>query len=236
MARRPIFIPNSTGTSYVITRMIEFKWFPGMSKSQKQKSIDSFHEAISKEIEASNILEISSKSKSELGVSLSAFNLLITTSIKKKVFSVESAFQASKVFQNGGPYLDLLDKTSREAKKDPRLKNSGKLLCFDFYNTKWPLMPKTLFYDWLYINALAKSETLSSAIINFNVFTDIEFNPQKSVNCQAYSAALYVSLHRRNLLESALSSKESYVKIITMNLPDSIDERRQEQVSLFNID
>jgi type I restriction enzyme M protein len=72
---------------------------------------------------------------------------LITTKTEKK-YSVESAFQASKVFEFGGPYKDILDKTSREAKKDPRLKNSGKLKFFNFGNRKFELVPTTYFYNW----------------------------------------------------------------------------------------
>lgn len=40
-------------------------------------------------------------------------------------YSVECAFQSSKVFENGGAYTDLLYKTSREA-KDERLKKLWK--------------------------------------------------------------------------------------------------------------
>jgi hypothetical protein len=106
----------------------------------------------------------------------------------KKEFSVETAFQSSKVFENGGPYIDLLEGTSKAAKKDIRLKTSGKLTQFKFFNRNWELEPKTLFYDWLYINALSLNEGLKNEIINYTAFSDIEFNPEKSINCQAKSA------------------------------------------------
>ena len=214
MASRPIFIPRFEGNLYVEVALVEFKWYPGFAITQKQKSINSLHEAISKKISVNNILEISSKSLVDLGSQLSAFNLTITTKKYNRKFSVESAFQSSKVFERGGPFVDLLDAASRKAKKDPRIKNSGKLTQFIFFKEKWPLEPKTLFYDWLYMNALTQNDHLSNEIITYEAFTDIEFNPKKSINCQAYSAALFCSLYHRNLLDKALESKESYTEII----------------------
>jgi len=196
MATRPVYIPKLDSVG-VITKNIDFKWFPGMSKSQKQKSVKSLHDAANK-LGVSKILEISSKSEEDLGVNLSAFNLMIKTR-QSKSFSVETAFQGSKVFEKGGPYIDLLNGTSREAKKDIRLKESGNLIEFLFFKDKFPLKPRTYFYDWLYINALCQNKELSNTITSFSGFTDIEFNPKKSINCQAYSAALYVSLFNNGL-------------------------------------
>lgn len=214
MAKRPVYIPITTGNCFVETKFIDFEWFPGFSVSQKQKSIESLHEKSKKIIKDINILEISSKSKDDLGINLSAFNLLITTVKNNKEYTVESAFQASKVFENGGPYVDLLDKTSIEAKKDKRLKTSGKLKKFKFYDFEWDLEPKTAFYDWLYINALKKNEGLSKELLQYNAFTDIEFNPEKSINCQAYAAALFVSLSKRGILSEVFSNKSSYLETI----------------------
>lgn len=214
MAKRPVYVPKKSGNLGVSEIDVEFQWFPGMSKSQKQKSIASLHGAAS-ERNISPILEISSKSEQELGVSLSAFNLLITTKKQKRTFSVESAFQSSKVFQRGGPYIDLLEKTSRNAKKDIRLRESGNLLRFVFFNTEFALKPRTLFYDWLYINALIQNEEAADQILKYSGFTDIEFNPKKSINCQAYSAALYVSLSYSSLLNDALESPSVFEEILS---------------------
>ena len=141
---------------------------------------------------------------------------MITTK-DNRIFSVESAFQSSKKFELGGPYLDILEKSSREAKKDNRLKMSGKLIAFEFYGRQWPLEPKTLFYDWLYIRAVYKNKDLANEILEYDAFTDIEFNPNKSINCQARSAALFVSLSKRNLLEYAMMSIENYFDVIMNN-------------------
>jgi hypothetical protein len=187
MANRPVYVPFNEGKSFVVTYAIEFEWFPGMSKSQKQKSIDSLHSAALERKNVTNLLEISSKSLNPLGVQLSAFNLMIENKSKGSSFSVENAFQAGKVFENGGPYLDLLRKTSREAKSDLRLKNSGRLIKFTSNGNDWDLEPLTAFYDWIYINALHRQHHLAEQLLSYNAFTDIEFNPAKSINCQAYS-------------------------------------------------
>lgn len=215
MASRPIFIPTSTGPTLVDTRHIEFKWFPGLSASQKQKSVESMHLAAECQIPAlSGVLEVSSKSKLDLGIALSAFNLTITTLKNNLTFSVECAFQGSKVFEEGGPYRDIFSLTSREAKKDERLKSSGRLTGFQFFGTEWPLEPRTAFYDWLYINALKKHPETASQLNPYSAFTDIEFNPERSINCQAYSVALFIALERRGLLNEAASSKEAFLEIV----------------------
>lgn len=213
MATRPVYIPESKCLG-VSTRDIDFTWFPGMAKSQKQKSIASLHKSAETE-EISPLLEISSKSALDIGVKLSAFNLSIVTKKHKRELSVETIFQASKVFEEGGPYTDLLDKTSRDAKRDARLKESGKLISFRFFNELFPLEPKTFFYDWLYINALNQNKNLAVKLLKYSGFTDIEFNPKKSINCQAFSAALYVSLSQFSLLDNALESPAIFQEILS---------------------
>lgn len=215
MAKRPIYIPTIEGDTLVSTQHVEFQWLPGMTVSQKQKSIDSLHTSAMCLPEITQILEISSKSREPIGVALSAFNLMINTVKSNRTFSVESAFQSSKIFERGGPFLDILEKTSIEAKKDSRIQESGRLIGFKFFGVDWELEPQTAFYDWLYINALKKQPAYADQIQKYSAFTDIEFNPARSINCQAYSAALFVSLQHRNLLDYATSSKSAFLEIVT---------------------
>lgn len=89
MATRPIFCPilNHGSDVGVVEKMMDFKWYPGMAASQKQKSIKELH-MVAQNNGIGAILEVSSKSLNELGVSLSAFNLCITTKLKKtKLYS-----------------------------------------------------------------------------------------------------------------------------------------------------
>lgn len=215
MALRPVFVPSLTGKSLVWKHDVDFQWFAGMSVKQAQKSIDSLHHAADKQLKIDKVLEISSKSKDPLGVKLSAFNLLIRTKKYGQEFSVECAYQSAKVFEHGGPYKDIRGMTSREAKSDPRLKDSGRLVAFELFGVRWPLQPTTAFYDWLYINALHLHQELAEYVLQHRAFTDIAFNPERSLNCQAYSAALYVSLHERRLLTAdVLARKEAFLEAV----------------------
>ena len=70
-----------------------------------------------------------------------------------------------------------------------------------------------MFYDWLYINSLNRNKKLSLEILNYNAFTDIEFNHKKSINCQARSAAIFVSLCKKGILEETIQDKDKFRKI-----------------------
>lgn len=232
MAERPLFQPVAHGSLMVRTVMVGFQWFPGMAVSQKQKSIASLHEAAAKKGLCDRPLEVSSKSPISTGVALSAFNLGSVLRRSHKPYTVETVFQASKVFENGGPYRDLLHGTSREAKKDPRIQESGRLLRFDYFGTSWELEPKTAFYDWLYINTLAKNPNLMDEASHYDAFTDIEFNPDRSINCQAYSLALFRALQERGLLSDALASKEAFLDVVGYKVISSTSEDTSMQQRL----
>ena len=214
MATRPIFLPMLHTQSCVREQNIEFTWYPGMTKSQYQKSIQDLHAQARLMLKVNRILEISSKSEEQLGVALSAFNLFFITKKNQNKLTVETAFQGSKVFEKGGPYTDLYGVDSKKAKTDPRLKNSGKLHSFKFFGQDFHLEPKTYFYDWVYINALNQNKELSKQLLNYGAFTDIVFNPKKSINCQARSAALFVSLVNQNKLEDSLVSAKCFLEIL----------------------
>jgi hypothetical protein len=193
--------------------MVEFQWFAGLTASQKQKSIRSLHDSAIARGLCDRPLEVSSKSPISTGIALSAFNLSGASPTTGRAYTVETAFQSSKVFDAGGPFRELLYGSSRDAKKDPRLLVSGRLEYFDYFGIRWELEPKTAFYDWLYINTLARNEELADEVTEYDAFTDIEFNPERSINCQAYSLALFKSLEARDLLNEALSSKEMFLEM-----------------------
>lgn len=215
MAKRPVYIPTSNSYSFVKTLFVDFQWIKGISFAQRQKCLDSFHSAIRSSLHINNILEISTKSRSPIGVQLSAFNLQILSSTRKRCFSVECAFQAGKIFENGGPFKEILNLSSIEAKHFfKNRKDLGRIIAFESKGYRWPTTPTTLFYDWLYINALATHPELTSNLQYVDAFTDIEFNPVKSKNCQAHSLALFCALRKRNLLEKVLHSRESFTELM----------------------
>lgn len=200
MAQRPVYAPRKSAP-YVNVYMPEFTWNSGLSASQKRRNVVALHEAYTARFPEQRVLEISSKSLEELGIQLSAFNLKKFVPELGKAVTVECIFQGSKVFSAGGPYTDLYTATSREAKKDSRLGASGYLKGFRFDGRDFPLQPVTVFYNWLYINALLENPALAEALLQYDAFTDIEFNPNKSLNCQAQAAALFVSLSRNGLID-----------------------------------
>lgn len=230
MARRPVFLPKIEGNEFVEEKILYFDWYPGFSPDQVQKSIKSLHrEALRQGFRP--VLEISSSSPQPFGVQLSAFNLQLRA--HGQIFTVEAAYQGSKVFERGGPFTDIYVLTGRDAKKDPRLVNHGRLLGFNFFGMKWNLHPPTAFYDWLYLNALAQNPNLSEQIQGFAAFSDIHFNPEKSFSCQARSAALYVSLMRRGKLEYALSSQENFLAVLENRSQRSHESSIPEQQKMF---
>lgn len=183
MAERPAFFIRD---GKVVSAVYTFQWFPGFAVSQKRKSIESLHDAIRSSEGAAAPLEVSTKSPCPLGVKLSAFRLRLDG------HTLENVFQSAKVFENGGPYPDLLDLPPREAKGDERLRSSGPLRAFRYRGKDFPLLPRTVFYDYIYLRAVKESlpaEELAG-IRDFTHFTDIEFNPSRSLNTQARTAAL----------------------------------------------
>ena len=216
MAIRPYFEIGGGITSFYIEKECNFQFFTGFALSQKQKSIKSFHDEINKNNPSKQILEVSRRAANELGIKLSAFNLKYSN-IDGNDYPVECVFQSSKVFSNGKQYKDLLYKTAKEAKTDERLKNSGKLIKFSLNNVDWELEPKTYFYDYIYISALAKNKALCEMLLTFDIFTDIEFNPRKSFNCQARSVAIAVTLLKNNLLEKYLGDKSLFKTVYSPN-------------------
>ncbi len=201
MAERPVYV-TTMKAPYVTVYKPEFTWNPGQSASQKKKNIAALHEAFNRMVPESNVLEISSKSLQPLGVKLSAFNLPKYVPSLDKSVSLECVYHGGKIFAAGGPYTDLYTATARAAKKDERLKSSGELRGFTFEGEQIPLLPRTAFYDWLYINALMENPELAEQVMEFDAFTDIEFNPNKSLNCQARAAALFVAMKKLGRLDA----------------------------------
>lgn len=213
MAKRICFLSRPDEHPIFSEIEVEFKYYSGFAVSQKQKSICAMHESIKLTDSSLRVLEISTKSTDPLGVALSAFNLKFVDEKTGNAYPLENIFQSSKVFEGGGPYRDLLDVHPKDAKRDERLKESGKLVCFNCDNTIWDTEPKTMFYDWIYIRSLYRDKALSHKILEYNAFTDIEFNQERSINCQARSAAIFVSLSKLGKLEEVLSDKEAFKKI-----------------------
>ena len=207
MAKRPAW-PIENGK--IIRKDFEFAWNGGFAISQKRKNINALHQAI-EDATGQTALEISSKGEVELGNQLSAFNMKTTG-----VF-IENVFQASKRYENGGPYLDLLDVAPKDAKRDERHKTSGKLVAFVRNGEDWPLEPKTVFYDYIYVLAVIENFGCELDINEYNWFTDIEFNPGKSINCQARAVAIYKLIQEKAAF-NVLNDRSAWINFHTLHV------------------
>lgn len=191
-------------TDLYVEQTVEFQFHNGFSAEQKSRSIESMHRAIGAISTGSQILEVSSKSSSQLGVSLSAFNLKLH--YKSIPTSVESAFQGSKVFQDSGPYRDLISMQPWESKRDSRLKSSGLAIGYsDQFDNFYPLGKDSSFYDMVYLTALVSNPALLEKLSDYEIFTDIEFSKTKlgiqknrSFNTQARSCAIASTIYRHS--------------------------------------
>lgn len=207
MANRPIFFanPQRSDSHPVLEQSIEFQWYPGFSVTQKQKSIASLHSAIISSTSLIRPLEISSKSTTPLGVELSAFNLQLSfRSSCILTASVETVYQGSKIFnecsRDDGDRFSLGPRESRHRARV--LGDKGQFSGWEIGQYKFPLSSGVDFYNWLYLGALHQRPELLRELVSYDCFTDIEFNPQKSLACQARSAALarYCVLNECSLL------------------------------------
>lgn len=228
----PVFHVYKEENFSVRTEDVEFKWFPGMSLSQRQHSARSLAESVQKKHPGKKILEVSRMSDNALGVKLSAFNLVYPAGVQTAGRPVECVFQSSKVFRDGGPYCDLLEKSPKDAKTDSRLKSSGPLIKFDIEGETWPNQPLTAFYDWIYLLALRAAPQLANDVSNYDIFTDIAFNPKKSFSCQAKTIALFVALRKKGIVDQVLKSREAYFSYLNTDKDRVVGSATQMKLNL----
>ena len=101
----------------------------------------------------------------------------------------------------------------KEAKTDERHQSSGKLISFVRGEEIWPLEPKTLFYDYIYMNALLENKNAEVMIEliedGYSAFSDLA---TLSLNSQARNCAIFVGLYRAGLLDE-IKNKEFYLRL-----------------------
>lgn len=219
MASRPVFLLDDS--ALVREKPVEFEWHPGFSVAQKQRSVRALHAAAARDSSQSRrILEVSTKGDTALGTQLSAFRLQKTTPGGFRT-CLEAAFQGSKVFQeasgDGRQLSDLYwNRNGKDVKRIMRPWHDVTLKQFRFGDEVWPLEPKSAFYDWLYIRALCEheqSDQIRKELVEYDAFTDIEFNPARSFNCQARSCALFTALDRRSSL-ARTGTRDEFLELL----------------------
>lgn len=213
-------------------------------------------------IKREEILEVSTASHNfETGQALSAINLTYIDENSGACYSVENWFQASKVYAKDGihygPYTALLScmhpkrylnmaldsKTKKQYLDDPlfqRIQNDiadASMACFRMEGMTFPLVPRSGFYDFLYIRALnqPQNRALSDSLMGFRAFTDIMFNPgsgkNKKFNTQARSCAIYVALRKRGVIEQAVHDFDFFLNAVSYDEVSNHDKNDAEPKS-----
>lgn len=196
----------------VVKEDFDIKWVSGLALSQKQRNIETLHRAISERfsIDPNRILEVSTKSKSEVGRLLSSLNLKLK--LHGHEYAFESVYQSSKVFKDGMfgtiHHEEWLRLGGYEAKKRSQ-EIKLPLVEFRFDQRSFPLEPKTMFFDWLYIKCIMQYD-LYFLINQYDFFTDIEFNPKKMVSTQASALCKFKWLVEHSLIEEYLLDPIKY--------------------------
>lgn len=215
MAKRLYFVAKPSYQGLIVEKTIEFEGFRGETLSQKHKSIEAMHHAIRAFESGGRILEVSSVSPDEIGKRLAGTHLFFRTR-EGDVYSVANIFESSKVFEHGGPYKDLLYADPETVSEDPRLRNSGRLLGFYFEDQPYGLVPRNLFFDYIYIQALMEQKELHEEIRRYDMVTDLEYSMGSMFASSARACAYFISLSKAELLEESLKSLESFQKIYTL--------------------
>lgn len=204
MAERSVFISKDVYPFYEEVG-VQFYYFQGFALSQKRKNQIGLHLNFSEAYPERKVLEICAASLYSLGASLSALNLKKRT--KAGITTVESAFQSSRIYGENdeiGPFPELLFYPPRECKKLVVEQSCGlpnrhfKFDGMDFYS---PDHFRSLFFDFMYLNALCEEENKAVAdrllSEGYSAFSDLA---TKSLNSQARSCAIFVSLVKNGLI------------------------------------
>lgn len=249
-ATRPFFAASEKPGQVFYEECASFDWHSGMSWQVRQRSSESFAEAILAKygaggLKGDEILEVSTASKNyAVGKALSAVNLLYKDDAGGLCYSVENWFQAAKVFEKdgivSGPYPELLEvrmpkrylnssiskDVANQYRNDPLFNRIQKetykapLIRFEMLGSCYPMVPRSCFYDYLYVSALnqEKNASLAESIMQYRVFTDIMFTPgsgsKRKYNTQARSCAIFVSLRKRQAVDAATRDIQSFIEAV----------------------
>lgn len=197
MAEKMVFISDGINPFY--EKIINYVFVPGFAPIQRKKNVTNLNESLRIEFPNLKTLEVSTKSDNELGRQLSAFVLKLNGRY------LESVFQSSKVFADGKQYEFLIDKKPIEAKRFIQNLPKQNIVKFRFGGIDYPINPQSFFYDYIYIKALHEIPEISIKLKDFDIFTDIEFNYKKSINCQARACAIYSYLVKTGKVEEYLN-------------------------------
>ena len=125
------------------------------------------------------------------------------------------------VGENGVYYLEPISDNPRELKSllkaFMKANKNAKLSHFAYKGEIFEINAgvansESYFYDFLYFRALRENFSKSEIrqILQYNIFTDIEFNHKVSINCQARSCALYHYALLNDKVDFYVESRENF--------------------------
>ena len=71
-------------------------------------------------------------------------------------------------------------------------------------------------------------DPIKEYLLQFEAFTDIEFNPKKSHSCQAFACALFVSFFKSTQKKSIPKTKKEFLNIFPPNFQNEGEEHQAE--------
>lgn len=207
MAVRKVYLPLGE-YPYVKEVSVTFPWASGSKHQNVQAVLDTFHD-VYPEVAA---LEVSLASSQPEGVAAAAMKLPLRLASLEQEVPVGIVYEASKVFENGGPYPELLQLSRQKVQKDPRLQQSGKCLGFRLEGQDYPVEPHPYaFFNWIYGKALQQNPEKAEALLKFGAFSDLELgSSKKDRNSPARAAAVYAGLALAGKLD-CLGSYQAFV-------------------------
>lgn len=207
MAVRKVYLPVN-GFPYVREIPVTFPWSNGSRHQIIQAVQEAFH-SLHPDIPA---LEVSLASPQPEGVGAAAMKLPLRLASQEQEIPVGIIYQASRVFENGGPYPELLQCSRQTVQKERRLQQSGKCVRYQLEEREFPLEPHPYaFFNWLYGRALLQNPEKAEGILKFGAFTDLDLgSAKKDKNSPARAAAVYAGLAAAGRL-SCLDSYEAFV-------------------------
>lgn len=238
MAERSIFVSKNT-YPYFEEIHVQLDWFGGSALSQKRKCEIGLHQNFLKAYSDEKVLEISSASLYRLGTQLSAMNLSKRT--EAGITTVESAFQSSRIYQTPegmvGPFPEYLFLPGKECKKIVKERSRGfhsYQYSFDGMTFYAPNYHISLFYDYLYLNALLEPENAAvrEQLLEggYTAFSDLA---TKSLNSQARSCAIFVGLVKAGRIDE-VKQFDTFLKLFcTKENGEAADGSAYENVQLL---
>ena len=199
--KKGVFVVESK-SPFVSIIGVDFEYGTGSSVAQVQKNIEQLHKSFNQRFPAKKVFEVSAKSSTDTGKKLNASNLMKFVPSYGKSFPVENIFHASKTYAYVGPFSDIYEMTPSSARSDKRLKDksNGPIKSYTFDGNTYPAEPQTVFYNWLYINALLENKEEAEKLLEYDAFTDITLI-SGTPNSPARACALYVGLMRSGMID-----------------------------------